>query len=580
MPLRIFQVLLVLLVSLPFAIPYKYSPNAVFPSEVAAFGLSALLVLAALALPRDGKRAPVPWMAWPWLTLAMVIGLQCVVLDTPYWSLRLIPIAYLVVGALSVLALARAKDAYGWMPLLDALAWGLLMGTLINSGMALPQVVDKLLSGSGRVYGTIGQANMYGHYLAWGLAGTAWLGARRQVPRWVFWTMTTWLVISLAWCGSRSVLLYAGAWLVLGGLAGWRVRDEETRRFGRYLLGAALAMLAGQVFTPLLNDLIALLIGQDHNVPTALERLGSNGARRLAEWHKAWLAFLAHPLLGVGWGSYPAYSVSLHDAPELARVMESKLFTHSHNSLLNLLAETGVVGALCVLSGLVAGVVGLWRRPDSPVVWLGAALLSVSLLHSLVEYPLWYFHYLGPFVLFCVVFYDAAPSWRLPDSAARAVSVVFGALGLALTFVGVQSYMLIWPLMTPSKSPTESMQQILRLEAMRRHPLTDFYADFALSNYVVANQSEIDWKLSVLDPLNRVRPYPAQLGKAALLHALRGEEAEARRLMHEAVYAYPANLDWFGQMPLPYQNVPAVAAMLQEVEQAKAFFATLKQPLR
>ncbi|GLS04189.1 hypothetical protein GCM10007860_13350 [Chitiniphilus shinanonensis] len=575
MPLRLFQALLFLLVSVPFAIPVLYSPNAVFRSEAAAFGLSALLVLAALALPR-GRRAPLPWMIWPWLGLAAVIGVQCLVLDTPYWSLRLIPIAYLVVGALSILALARARDAYGWAPLLSALAWGLVMGALANSGFALPQVADKLLYGSGRVYGNIGQANMYGHYLAWGLAGVAWLAARREVPRWLFWAAAAWLTVSLAWCGSRSVLLYAAAWLVLGGLAGWRVRDEDTRRLGRFLLGAALAMVAAQLLTPFLNELVALVLGKGHDVPTALERISANGARRLVEWRKAWMTFLMHPLLGVGWSGYPAYSVSLHSAPELARAMESKLFTHSHNSLLNLLAETGIVGTACVLAGLVAGVVGLWRRPDSPVAWLGAALLSVSLLHSLVEYPLWYFHFLGPFLLFCLVFHDTAPAWRLPDLAARALAILVGALGVALTVVGMQTYMLIWPLMTPSKSPTESVQQIVQLEGLRRHPLVDFYADFALSNYVVANEAEIDWKLSVLDPLNRVRPYPAQLGKAALLHALRGEEAEARRLMREAVYAYPANLDWFAQMPLPYFQYPAVPGMLDEVAQARAFFAGLK----
>ncbi|UXY15197.1 Wzy polymerase domain-containing protein [Chitiniphilus purpureus] len=572
MPLRVFQLLLLLLFSLPFAVPFLYAPNPVFPSELTAFGLCALLVLAALTLPR-GPRAPLPWMIWPWLGLAALIALQGLLLPTPYLALRLIPILYLVAGALTVLALARARDAYGWAPLLEALVWGLLVGALANSLLAVPQVLGKLQSGRGQVFGNIGQANMYGHYLAWGLAALAWLCARRGIPRALFWCAGPWLAISLAWCGSRSVLMYASAWLCLGVLMLWRQREPQVARFGRWLLLAAVAVLAAQVLTPLINDLLALVLGQPHAVPSALERLSANGARRLVEWQKAWITFTLHPWFGAGWSNYPAYSVALHGTPAFAGAMESKLFTHSHNSLMNLLAETGVLGTAIVLGGLGWAAAGLRRRRHDSGAWLGAALVAVTLLHSMVEYPLWYFHFLAPFILLVFVAHDDAPRRQVPDMAARGLAVIGGALLLALTMVGLQTYRQLHPMMQPAQTASENLDRLNRLEVLRRHPLADFYAGFALSNYVVVNQNDIAWKLGVLDPLVQVRPYPAQLGKAAVLHALRGEHEPARRLIRQAAYAYPANLDWFAEMPQPYaERHPAVRSLLAEVEAAEGFF--------
>lgn len=45
MPLRYFQIVLFLLAAVPSGIPFRYQPNPVFPSELAAFAGSALLIL-------------------------------------------------------------------------------------------------------------------------------------------------------------------------------------------------------------------------------------------------------------------------------------------------------------------------------------------------------------------------------------------------------------------------------------------------------------------------------------------------------------------------------------------------------
>ena len=46
--LRFFQTILFLLAAVPCGIPYRYQPNPVFPSELAAFIFASLLVLGAV----------------------------------------------------------------------------------------------------------------------------------------------------------------------------------------------------------------------------------------------------------------------------------------------------------------------------------------------------------------------------------------------------------------------------------------------------------------------------------------------------------------------------------------------------
>ncbi len=188
-------------------------------------------------------------MSLPWFLLAAVLAIQVVVLPLYYWSERTIPLAYLIGAGLTVWSLARARDEFGLRPLAEALAWGLLVGALFNSGTAVPQVIQVIKNGSGLVFGNIGQKNMYGHYLAWGIAAAAWLMADRKLPLWAWALLTSWLALSTAWCGSRSILVYIGAWIVFGGVLFATTRDFN-RRFAGFLLASAVLMLAMQFIAP------------------------------------------------------------------------------------------------------------------------------------------------------------------------------------------------------------------------------------------------------------------------------------------------------------------------------------------
>ncbi len=573
--LRIYQALLFLLACVPCAIPFRYPPNPVFPSELAAYGFCALIVMAAATLPTSNRRSGPPLMSWPWLALAAVLAVQIVTMPVIYWSERTIPMSYMIGAALVVWSLSLARDEHGLEPLAVALAWGLLIGALFNTGLSIPQIIHVQQTGNGLVFGNIGQKNMYGHYLAWGLAAAAWLGAHRRLQGWAFWVLAIWLTLSMAWCGSRSIFLYAGAWLVFGGILFFSTRGDN-RRFATLLFGAAVLILAMQFVAPVINHLAQASLHAKNEVPTGLDRLDSNGARRLVEWQKALIVFREHPLLGIGWGGYGAESVRLQVMPEFAKVVEPVLFTHCHNSLLNLMAETGIVGAGVIVVPILIAFIALWRRRHDPVAVFGAALVLVSILHSLVEYPLWYFHFLGPFALMLFMMYDGTPGNGLSSLQTRLGGLLTGLLALGLGIAGLVYYLQIYPIMDNTARVKENERRIHILEDMRKNPFLDYFAEFGLSNFVVANRSDMGWKMAIVSQLDRLHPYPGQLSDESIMRALMGDQGMAHQRMREAVYSFPDSLGYYRHEIERFPNEPAVQALLVDVEAGEKMYG--KQP--
>lgn len=578
LPLRYFQIVLFLLAAVPCGIPFRYQPNPVFPSELAALIGATLLILGVVWLrPREGERVRLPWASLLWFGFAGVLALQIVLVPTPYLCERTVPMLYMLTAALSAWSLARAKDELGSEPLMLAFAFGLLAGALFNSGVGASQVIGLFQYGWRLIYGNIGQKNMYAHYLAWGLAALVWLASERKLPQWLFWPIAAWLALSMAWSSSRSVFMYVLAWLPAAGFIVWRGRDN-VRRFGYFLGAAAVLIITMQFVAPVINDAIQLLMKSGNEVPTGVDRIASNGSRRLVEWTKAWMVFKANPLLGVGWGAFAVNSVSLHMLPEFAKVQESVLFTHSHNSLLNLMAETGLLGAGLVVGGLFWFYVSLLRRWKDPIVLLAAVMVTVSILHSLVEYPLWYYHLFGPFALMLVFMRDEGPVIAVPVKILPAGFALGAGALLSTAVVGGQLYLKIYPILDPADNEKANAKNIATLEKLRHNPLLDFYGDYALSNYIVASEQDMPWKLTILRKLNSLRPYPGQMTDQAVMEALSGDTARAHQLMRQAAYAYPESFDYFYQT-LGHFTQPVVQALMVDVEEARLFLKAKKPVL-
>lgn len=558
-----------LLPVLPFLVASHLSPLQSWLSEMVA----ALLVLVATGYASSCDRDPVivlPRSALWCLGAALLWLLQ------PCWRTLRFPglnvataLAWCVLALLAVLT-DRLRRRHGLEALCRYLAWAMVIGGVLQSligwfqllniahrfGGYLDYDVQRVFSSV--VYGNLSQRNEFADYLMWGVCGAVYLRLQQRLPlRW-FVAVTLLVALMQGWCGSRTGLLYAAALVPLGAV--WACRTGEgamRRRLVQTVCLATVLLLAGQLLAGPLASLMALTPG------TALARVSMNadsfGATRLNEWHKAWLVFLQHPLGGIGWYQYAGEGVRLQLLPQMRPDYSvDYLFIHCHNLLLQLLAEMGAPVTVAVLAGFVWSVRRGIRAPASPETLLTAGCLSVMLIHSMLEYPLWDGQFLAMLVQFATLLGGSGGLAVRRWGRSLAVCATVALCGVIAT--GLPVYRAITSLYQPRlpgmavarpqdiQSPAamarENRARFARLiDLARHHPLYAYSAVEAMTPYLVYTQLGDDpanrhW----LDQAAAYRPYPGVLLKLAQVQLANGEQVGAMHTIDSLLASYPGGM--------------------------------------
>ncbi len=391
-----------LAVAFPTLLAFNLPPSATFLNQAAAFigwGVWALLLASSSFTPGP------PWRGAPGSLLAALALLALAAAAAPLWaglpwSLALSALGTLAAAALLV-ALGAALTRAGLAPaafhaLCVALVVAGVLGALIGVVQVfVPQWADgemiAQISG-GRAAGNLRQPNHLSSLLLWSLVALLWLAERGRVGRLAAPALGVLLLAGIVLSASRTGMLGV---LMLGG---WGWLDRRLSRRSRALL------LASPVVFALLWTGLAAWAHHSQQVFGGDAQLakGDISSSRFAIWSNT-LALIAHdPWLGVGWGEFN-FAWTLTPFPD----RPVAFFDHTHNLPLQFAVELGVPLALLVLALLGWA---LWRAgragfgagaesadPDTGLT-LRAGFLMVLMMavHSQLEYPLWYAHFLLP----------------------------------------------------------------------------------------------------------------------------------------------------------------------------------------
>jgi len=539
----------------PFASPIHYVPLPQWWGEIITvwLALGAGLLLACNGtlferLPRASVLCLILALCWasqPWLVTTLFPGMTYAT-----------ALAWLVMAVLAAVTLTL-REELGLTRITFWLAWALVAGALVQSLIGFTQLTGlaQLMDGAifydsshptTNIFGHIGQRNQYAHYLMWGMVAGVYLYAVERMRGIWFTLWALWLSLMLACAGSRTILLYVVAVLLISIIWSMRIRTAVSRRMMLAMFVASTLIVAAQFAMPLVNQLVALVTHSHHAVSSGVERLAANGddmsSRRFAEMRKAWIVFRAHPYRGVGWSQFAAESVRLQALPQFsADGFNSGLFTNAHNLILQLLAEMGGVVTAIVVLGLVWTVWPFFSQKAQVEGVLPLACLSVTLIHSMLEYPLWYLYFLGMLVIFCALApmpvrargARIAVEWRLAMFAGML------ALGI-LSVTAVKHYEELVSLYTPANNDAVDNKHIARLgEIVDHEPLYAFHALYTLDNYIEATPDNLPQKRRWVDQMAAIRPYPDVLMKQAEMEALVGQEAQAEKTLNLALASFP-----------------------------------------
>lgn len=212
----------------------------------------------------------------------------------------------------------------------------------------------------------LGQRNLLANYLFCGVLSCLWLIERKESKRWLVLSGLLLLVISLFMTGSRTVLLYLVLLIVL----------KRT------------ALNIWHIFAVCIVLVLTFLLMQQLSIVTRQETLLniSHNPRWIMANHSL-ETFWRNPIFGQGLGEF-AYGMWENSTTIITGV--PFIERHAHNLLLHILAECGIFGIL-VMGYCTFLWVSLVKKETPWIFW---GIIGVQLIHSMVEFPLWYAQWL------------------------------------------------------------------------------------------------------------------------------------------------------------------------------------------
>ncbi|QQS16860.1 MAG: O-antigen ligase C-terminal domain-containing protein [Neisseriales bacterium] len=512
-----------------------------------------------------------------WLTLLVCHKLPSRIPSTSYWMIGLAIIwfiqplcvdilfpgfnvwAVLVFLSMALLAYVSSGLQHLWTAekLVSCLAWALVIGAVMQAIVGILQFTGLASHLHGwiaydsshktTIIGIIGQRNLYAHYLAWGMLATGYLVACHQLKSWIAIGLILLLASLMAWNGSRTVVLYLIAMAAVATSWHSRLQTTQSRQIWVWLCAISMASLIIQWLLPQLDQW--LTIQSTSGIERIIGAQASSIGRRQTEWHKAWLVFQNYPWFGCGWSQFAQHSLTLHLRPEFIQSdFSSSLFTNVHNLVLHLLAEMGVIGTLTALVGFIWAIHTYFTQPAQHTSILPFGMMMITLLHSMVEYPLWNMGFLAVFVVAVTL---APQRTGVPNDEhiitsfwkRRLVPALSGLTVAALLFLMFfhwSTYSTLTRIYMPIRDAKTYNQRVIYLQDMVDHnTLFSFYALITLNNYLVASHQALDLKLYYIKQLAKIRPFPNIMLKKAKLEALAGRLKESEHSMALVLASFP-----------------------------------------
>lgn len=560
-----FFALLAVIAIVPFAIPYAYFPISKFYSESTSL-IAGVMIFALAAFSKDQiKLPPVAIASFLFAVFALIqpffvhiyfIG------NNHYLALLFIICGLVAVGISSMVD--ESEDSF--KKIMVFLSWSLVISATIQAIIAYMQYTgkaanfseyvlvspDNVTDGS-NIFGNIGQPNQFTDFISIGVVALAYLFLVGQINVIVFIAYGILFALSITFTARRGVLLYYVIMLFTTVWV-WLRNRKDSDKVASYkkamfiIAGLLIGLILVQVIFP---KIVSLIASTPANTTTGLERLsgdaiGQSTYRRFYEWYKAIILFKEHPIFGVGWYQYPREGIYIMQTDRFAYIPQNmKLYTHCHNSLFNIMAETGILGTL-ILIGYAIGysIFGLLRKINT-VEGLFAVLLSIPILtHSFLEYPLWYAY----FMVLLVIFLAFAPAVVVLKNKIL-YKAFSGVVFAVLMLFAYNAYQVNTELTSYTQTPTDYDDYVTNVKGLEQFVDSDSMwslpAMMVLDNYIMPGSQATNAvipandQIRYIDKLANALPYPGALFKQIIVHKMSGDDAGANQYANVLAHAYP-----------------------------------------
>jgi hypothetical protein len=475
-----------LAIGLPMLLAFNLPPSSTFLNQaVALVGWGAWLSVLAGSPPVGHARRASGLIALQGaLALLLLSALTSPLWTELPWSLSLSAAGLIVAAAIAAQAGGTVAQGGSALAGFRALCIGMVAAGVLSSAVGLVQVfapnwpdgdVIARTYIEGRAVGNMRQPNHLSSLLLWSVVAATWLGEARVIKRWASSLLTLLFIFVVVLTASRT-----GALSMLLLLA-WGVVDKRLARPARRML----------ICSPIIYGVFWYGTGvwadYSHHVfggETRFTTKGDISSSRWGIWSNTLSLIHMHPWVGVGFGEFNfAWTLTPFPGRPVA------FFDHTHDLILQFLVELGIPLGLLVLGLMLYALVRAFRggrhsvpvdAPPGDALLRPAAFLMVLLilLHSLLEYPLWYAYFLLPAAFaFGLCLAEPGPE---PAKAAPARLRPLLVASLLLLLSGAASlldYSRVVVIFAPAASDTRSLAE--RIVDGRHSVFFAHHADYA-----------------------------------------------------------------------------------------------------
>jgi O-antigen ligase len=435
---------------------YTRAYNALHLEMFAFLGWGVLAVIGAMMLSkmttlRFDKTAAVHAGLLFGLPALVLMGQQAVGMAVPYFGMVTSALYYLLVGAGICLLGGLSAGWFRALPIAsrsgsDLVNAGLkavvgiatasaLVGIAQYLQLPIPEFLVSPVTQIGVSYGNLRQPNLFALLGVLGLI--ALIVLRSKTDRFqlrpdgfaAFLFLT--LVIAIVLSTSRTGTVLVGVISVWGCIESWRAGKP------RWMLLLALPSYFILRATAVQIDLQGLLPFYGSLRPGLITTAIEGDYVRQAMWLKSWTLIQAHPVWGVGFGN-----IDFAMFTETLPVLRPPVTEHAHNIFMQMAVELGAPIALAwglVLATLIIRSSRALRTFEGRAL---AVFLLAVLIHSLLEYPLWYSYFLLPsaFALGIFVQIGALTQTETPAPPAGLKNDPTGVARIGAVPIGMSSY--------------------------------------------------------------------------------------------------------------------------------------------
>ena len=541
---------IIVLLAIPQLSSYHYDPLPEFFAET-TFAWAAITLF--LIIIFAYKHITIPRITIPLALLAAFLFIQNKFVNIDYVGLSYVAGMELILCIMLAISFSTLIEEFGLESIITTICIALLIGAILQSAIGFLQYTGmyKLFGGiifydslhpTTNIFGHFGQRNHYCHYLSWAIFGLIYLFHKNKIKLPVFLIIIAWLIFSMTIAASRSVFIYFALASIISFIYYLKNRNTESRNLFLLIISASITLVIIESIYPIISNMFS----HASHISSGLQRIAydsDNGLsnRRFTEWQKAWIVFKANPIFGYGLNEYAKQSISLQtlfpNAP-----LNSGLFTNCHNLILQLLAETGIIGTLIVVLGLIYSIYAIIKYNNAECVII-LCMIFTTLAHSMVEYPLWYIYFLGPWMMFLSI---DKPLYKLNTNTASGIAIIPVVAIVYLMWTGTFIMNALVNYIDPPLDKVYYVKQEKYLANLVNNNLIWAYpAMYTLDNYINIDDTNTDstiTKPTQLDYENKFsnfHPYPDNMIKQAQLYWNMGNKEEAKRYVRLALVSYP-----------------------------------------